>query len=300
MPDPSPVPHLFIFGLGFSGLAFARQQQAKGWRISGTTRSLDKKQRLESEEGFTMHLFDRGRPLDDASRALGGVTHVVISVPPDDQGDAVLDHHGVDLTRNIEWMAYLSTTGVYGNTDGREVTEQSPLNPTAKRSVRRVAAEQGWLDLAERQSLPIHLFRLAGIYGPGRSTVDQVRAGRTRRVEKPGHKFSRIHVADIAGILAASINHPNPGAAYNVCDDEAESPSEVVAYVCDLLGLAVPPAIAFEDAKKDMSPMGLSFWSDNRRVSNQRVKDDLGYKFIYPSYREGLSAIAKGATTGAA
>lgn len=285
-------PHLFVFGLGFSGLALGRVLRNAGWRVSGTTRSAKKKTALEAE-GFGAHLFDRGKPMRDAPEILASVTHLVASVPPDDRGDPVLGEHGGDMPESLSWIGYLSTTGVYGNTNGAEVDEESPLNPTAMRSKRRVSAERAWLGLFESRGMPVHLFRLAGIYGPGRSAIDTLRAGRARRIDKPGHKFSRIHVDDIAGVLQASMSRPNPGGVYNVCDDEAEGPAEVIRFAAELLGLEPPPLLSFEDAKKTMSPMGLSFWADNRRISNRRLSEELGYRLKFPTYREGLGALAE-------
>lgn len=285
---------LFCFGLGYSARRLAARVRADGWAVAGTCRSAEKAKALRAE-GIDAHVFDRGVPMADATAALGEATHVLSSVPPDADGDPVLDHHGEDLlmAENLEWIGYLSTTGVYGNTDGAAVDEDAPLNPSAARSVRRAVAEEGWRVLWERHGLATHVFRLAGIYGPGRSTIDNVRAGKARRIDKPGHVFSRIHVDDIATVVWASIQRPAPGRIYNVCDDEPAAPAEVVTFVCDLLGVAPPDPVPFEEARKTMSPMGLSFWQDNRRVSNARIKDELGVRLAYPTYREGLRALAE-------
>ena len=210
------------------------------------------------------------------------------SVPPDKDGDAVLRHHRADIEAHgaWDWMGYLSTTGVYGDTGGAQVDESAPLKPSSERSQRRVLAEEAW------RALPgAHVFRLAGIYGPGRSALDQARAGTARRVLKPGHAFSRIHVDDIVGVLRASMDSPRPGAAYNVCDDHPAEPSQVTAYACELLGLEPPPAIPYQDAARDMSAMALSFWRDRRRVDNALIKEEFGLALQYPDYRAGLSAI---------
>ncbi len=285
--DSETPPRLFCFGLGFSARALAARLQALGWRIAGTTRTPERAAALR-DEGIEALLFDRGRPLDDAAAALEGATHLLSSVPPDEAGDPVIDQHGADISacRNLAWVGYLSTTGVYGDRDGGWVDEDSTLEPTGSRGERRVAAERAWLAL---EGLPVHLFRLAGIYGPGRSALDTVRAGRAQRIDKPGQVFSRIHVEDIASVLEASMAKPNPGAAYNLCDDAAAPPAEVIAYACELLGVAPPPLIPFDQA--ELSPMGRSFYRDNKRVSNRRIKEELGVTLAYPDYRTGLQAL---------
>jgi nucleoside-diphosphate-sugar epimerase len=188
------------------------------------------------------------------------------------------------------------------------VDETAPRRPTSERSRRRVAAEAAWLALGRDHDLAVHVFRLAGIYGPGRSILDQARTGRARRIARPGHLFSRIHVDDIAGVLQASMDRPSPGAIYNVCDDEAAAQADVVAYGCELLGLPLPPLVTFAEAAKEMSAMALSFWADNRRVDNSRIKRDLAVKLAHPDYRSGLRAVlaaeqsagAAGGTAGGA
>ncbi|HNB27684.1 MAG TPA: SDR family oxidoreductase, partial [Alphaproteobacteria bacterium] len=258
--------HLFCFGLGYSAGFLARDLIAKGWRVSGTCRSTDKQAMLRGQ-GIVAHLFDRDRPLADAAEALRGVTHLLSSVPPDEAGDPVLDLHreAVDaVAPGLAWIGYLSTTGVYGDRAGGWVDENSALTPSGARGARRVAAERAWLGLRQ----PAHLFRLAGIYGPGSSALDTVRAGRAKRVVKPGQVFSRIHVDDIVQVLEASMARPDPGAAYNVCDDDAAPPADVIAYACQLLGVAPPPEVPFAEA--DLSPMARSFYDDNKRVDNKR------------------------------
>jgi|APTNR8051073442_1049403.scaffolds.fasta_scaffold07101_6 nucleoside-diphosphate-sugar epimerase len=286
-------PHLFCFGLGFSARALGLRLHQEGWIVEGTCRGRENQERLQAL-GITAHLFDRGRPLASARERLDGVTDMLISVPPDTDGDPVLDHHGADLAAvpGVRWIGYLSTTGVYGDTGGALVNEESSLKPTQARSRRRAAAEDAWLDMHRQHGLPVHVFRLAGIYGPGRSTVDQVRAGDVRRVDKPGHLFSRIHVDDIAQVLRASMARPDPGRIYNVCDDEPAAPADVVAYACRLLGVDVPEAVPFDEAAAGMSAMALSFWADNRRVDNSRIKRELGIHLSYPDYRHGLAAVA--------
>lgn len=282
----APTNQLFCFGLGFSARALARALPANGWQIKGTHRPSD--HRAEPGKYETLP-FQRGAPLHDT--ALAGTTHLLSSIPPDETGDPVLDMHRRDIAAlsSLRWVGYLSTTGVYGDLQGGRVDEAGACRPTNERSKRRLSAEKEWLSLWQNHGVPVHVFRLAGIYGPGRSAIDTVRAGRAKRIVKPGQVFSRIHVDDIAGVLQASIERPAPGTIYNVCDDEAAPPQDVVRHACELLGVAPPPEIPFEDA--ELSPMARSFYSDNRRVSNQRIKEELGVALRFPDYRIGLAAI---------
>jgi len=285
-----PTPRIFVFGLGYSAGVFARRLRARGWRVAGTTRNPEAAAALRAE-GFEVLLFDRDRPLSAPAAALAGTTHLLASIPPDADGDPVLDRHGSDIAActDLAWAGYLSTTGVYGDRAGGWVDEDSALEPTSPRTTQRVAAERAWLKLQRRRGLPAHIFRLAGIYGAGRSALGQARAGTAKRIHKPGQAFSRIHVDDIATVLEASIARPHPGRAYNLCDDLAAAPAEVVARACALLGLEPPPLIPFETA--DLSPMARSFYRDNKRVSNRRIKEELGVTLAYPDYRAGLEAI---------
>ena len=187
---------------------------------------------------------------------------------------------------NLEWVGYLSTTGVYGDAKGGWVDESSPLKPATKRGQMRVAAEADWQSIP---NLPLHIFRLAGIYGPGRGPFSKVRAGTARRIIKEGQVFSRIHVEDIAQILVASIAEPNAGAIYNMCDDDPAPPQDVIAHAAGLLGLPLPEEVDFETA--EMTPMARSFYAESKRVRNDRIKSDLGVKLLYPDYRAGLAAL---------
>jgi nucleoside-diphosphate-sugar epimerase len=283
-------PALFCFGLGYTALALARRLQGEGWRITGTCRQA-KRQEALAGLGIETWIFDRDRPLADSAAALAGCTHLLSSVPPDESGDPVLDLHGPDIASRsgLAWIGYLSTTGVYGDRQGGWVDEESALEPTGERGRRRVAAEAGWLALGQRAGLPVHLFRLAGIYGPGRSAFDALRTGRAQRIDKPGQVFSRIHVADIVQILEASMARPRAGAIYNLCDDDPAAPADVIAHAAALLGVAPPPLIPFAEAK--LSEMARSFYDDNKRVRNDRIKQELGVRLIYPGYRAGLAAI---------
>ena len=274
---------LFCFGLGYCAERLAHRLGAESWAIAGTTRDV-----AGTSHAFDVVPFSRERCLP--AGVLTGTTHLLVSIPPDEEGDPALDGHEAELAAlgpSLRWVGYLSTTGVYGDHAGGWVDESTPTAPTSPRAARRVAAERRWL----ASGLPVHVFRLAGIYGPGRSLLDDVLEGTAQSVVKPGQVFSRIHVDDVARVLAASIGRPNPGAIYNVCDDEASPSDAVIAYACGLVGVPVPPTVPFEQA--DLSPMARSFWNDNKRVSNRRIHEELGVALGYPSYREGLSAIWK-------
>ena len=275
---------LLSFGHGYSARALARLLLPQGWRIIGTTRSDDKAGRLMNE-GVEPRIW----PGADMRPALNAATHLLISAAPDENGDPVLAELRDEIAARAQqfaWVGYLSTTGVYGDHDGDWVNEDTPLNPATKRGQARVAAEADWASIP---GLPLHIFRLAGIYGPGRGPFAKVRDGTARRIIKQGQVFSRTHVADIAQVLAASIARPNPGAAYNVCDDDPAPPQDVIGYAAELLGVPVPPAEDFETA--EMSPMARSFYAESKKVSNDRIKSELGVKLIYPDYRSGLRAL---------
>jgi len=295
MGSENPDKKFFCFGLGFSGQRVARKLQAKGWSVGGTCREVDTVNSLKSD-GFDAHPFDGETLMQKFDAALDGVTHILLTIPPSSAyGDPVLYHHSQDIARlaDLEWLGYLSTTGVYGDTGGVLVDETAPIAPTSERSCRRAEADQGWRNLHESSGLPVHVFRLPGIYGPGRSALDQVRAGKARQIVKPDHKFSRIHVDDIANVVTASIMKPNPGAIYNLADNEAAAPAEVTAFACELLGLSPPPLVSFDEAKDTMSPMALSFWNDNRLIDKSRITKELGVTLEHPTYREGLRAILR-------
>ena len=279
--------HLLCFGFGYSAQALARQL-GPDWRITGTSRS-ERDASMPVAGRVRLLRFDRDHPLNPALFA--GVTHILLSVPPDEAGDPVFDRHCDDIAAlpDLAWLGYLSTTGVYGDRDGGWVDETAKLRPTGERGRRRVAAESAWLDLWRERGIPVHIFRLAGIYGPGRSPFDALRAGAARRIDKPGQVFSRIHVDDIASVLLASIARPRSGAVYNVCDDEPASPAEVIDHAAALLGMPAPLLVPFEAA--ELSPMARSFYADNKRVSNALIKAELGVRLRFPSYRDGLTAI---------
>jgi len=266
--------HLLCLGFGFTAQHLAARLVGQDWKISGTSRASTA---LMAEQGVTGYLFHELQEIPSH------VTHILCSIPPDKDGCPAALKFAPQLSHPRAWTAYLSTTGVYGNHDGGWVDEDTPLTPNSDRAARRVLAEQQW------QPYKAHIFRLPGIYGPGRSQLDSVQDSTARRVIKDNQIFSRIHVEDIAAILEASINKPNPGRIYNVADDEPCPPQDVVAFAAKLLGLEPPPEIRFEDA--NLSPMARSFYDDSKRVSNKRIKQELGVRLKYPDYREGLRAI---------
>jgi len=275
---------LFSFGHGYSARALARRLLPRDWRIYGTTRDAAKAETLRSE-GVIPLLWDE----DDLGPALNEATHLLSSVGPDEGGDPVLARHKnaiAGIAPRLEWAGYLSTTGVYGDHQGAWVDETTPLTPSTRRGKLRVAAEAEWQAIPD---LPLHVFRLAGIYGPGRGPFAKVRQGTARRIIKPGQVFSRIHVDDIAQVLDASIHAPCPGTTYNLCDDDPAPPQDVIAFAADLLGLPVPDEVPFDEA--DLSPMARSFYSESKRVSNRRIREKLGIRLIHPDYRSGLRAM---------
>lgn len=275
---------LLSLGHGYSARALARLLAPQGWRIIGTTRSADKAEHLRAE-GVAPLIW----PGADLRPALAQATHLLSSVGPDAQGDPVLRAAGeaiAEAAPHLAWVGYLSTTGVYGDHQGRWVDESTPPAPAKGRSARRLEAEHAW---AAVPGLPLHVFRLSGIYGPGRSAFDRLRAGTARRIVKKGQVFSRIHVDDIAQTLAASIAQPDAGAVYNLADDLPAPPEDVIEHAARLLGVPVPPAIPFEQA--ELSPMAASFYAESKRVRNDRIKRDLGVRLNYPDYRAGLQGI---------
>ena len=272
---------LLSLGHGYSARALAARLLAQGWRVIGTTRSPDKAERLRAE-GVEPLVW----PGDDLGPALAAATHLLSSVAPDGAGDPVLRAEGARIgAAGVVWAGYLSTTGVYGDRQGGWVDEGSALTPATERGRARVAAEAAW----RATGLPLHIFRLAGIYGPGRSPFEKVRDGSARRILKPGQVFSRIHVEDIAQVLEASIARPNPGAVYNLCDDDPAPPEDVLSEAARLLGLPEPPAVPYDPAT--LSPMAASFYAESKRVRNDRIKTELGVRLRYPDYRAGLAAL---------
>lgn len=272
---------LFCFGYGYVAQHLAAALKTQNIPVTGTARSAEKAAAID---GFVM---DSTTPLDAKGQAaLTKATHVLISIPPESDGmDAAFRHHA-ELLKSKKWIGYLSTTGVYGDYDGKWVDESSAMLATEPRSQRRIEAERRWL------TRHAHIFRLAGIYGEQRNAIEQVLRGEARRVYKEGQFFSRIHVEDIVQVLLASVQKPSPAAIYNLCDDEPAPSHEVIAYACALLEQEPPPLIPYEQA--DLSPMAQSFYAANRRVKNDKIKKSLGVSLHYPSYRQGLASILQG------
>ena len=275
---------LLTLGHGYCAQALADRLMPLGWTVLGTTRSAEKAEEI-AQTGVRPVMWEEVT----LRAALAEASHVLVSASPRDGEDpsiAVLGDALRERAPDLDWVGYLSTTGVYGDHDGDWVDETTPLEPSTERGQLRVMAEREWQSIP---GLPLHIFRIAGIYGPGRGPFNKVRKGTARRLIKPGQVFSRIHVEDIAQVLQASIERPNPGAAYNVCDDDPAPPQDVIALAADLLGVERPPEVPLEEA--DMSPMARSFYAENKRVSNARIKDELGVDLKYPDYRTGLRAL---------
>jgi nucleoside-diphosphate-sugar epimerase len=282
--------HLFCFGLGYSAHVLGRQLTARGWRVSGTARTRESARAL-SEAGFDALVFDGLAPGAGIGDALRSATHVLVSVPPDADGDPAIRHYGRDLETSaaVKWIGYLSTAGVYGDRGGAWVDETTPANPSSQRSRWRLAAENAWRGLGRRSGKRTQIFRLAGIYGPGRNAIERLREGSAQRVVKPGQVFNRIHVDDIARALAAAIAGRGAHEIYNVADDEPAPPQDIIAYAAELLHMPPPPEVAFDAAR--LTDMAKSFYAENKRVSNALLRCELGVGLKFPSYREGLQAI---------
>jgi nucleoside-diphosphate-sugar epimerase len=272
---------LLSLGHGYSAAALARRLLPRGWRVIGTTRDAARAEAIAAT-GVEAILLPA-----DLGPALAGATHLLVSAAPGPVGDPFLAGQAAAIAAaRPVWVGYLSTTGVYGDHAGGWVDEATPPAPASARGRARLAAEAAW----RATGLPVHIFRLAGIYGPGRSPFARLRDGSARRIVKPGQVFSRIHVEDIAAVLAASIAAPAAGAIYNLCDDEPAPPEEVIAHAAGLLGLPPPPEMLYAEAEPLLSPMARSFYAESRRVRNDRIKA-LGVSLAYPTYREGLAAV---------
>lgn len=277
------APLLFCFGYGYSAQALAAILVPMGWHIAGTSQSGGR-----APDGLETIAFNGKKPSAAIGEALSQATAILCSIPPGEAGDPALIHHGGDIQSAppLAWAGYLSTTAVYGDHGGAWVDETADLKPRTERGRRRVAAEQAWLSLA---GVPAHVFRLSGIYGPGRSAFDALAKGRARRIDKPDQLFNRIHVEDIAGALAASIEKPEPGAIINLADDLPAASADVIAHACALSGVEPPPLVPFD--KAPLSDMARSFYGESKKVCNRAMKQRLGYGLKYPTYREGLAAL---------
>jgi nucleoside-diphosphate-sugar epimerase len=283
---------VFFFGMGYSSLATARaihQIIDADLPIAGTTRTEDGVERL-AESPYRLHLFDGVKPGATLAPDLRQATHVVLSIPPGDGGDPALNLHRADLdaAQGLEWLCYYSTVGVYGDFGGAWIDESAPTRPLNKRSQQRVDAEAAWRAYAAERGVPLLVLRLAGIYGPGRSSFDKLREGTARRIVKPNQVFNRIHVDDIGRITTLASQRKLAG-TFNLSDDEPAPPQDLVEYAARLMGVPVPPDVPFETAQ--MTEMARSFYGDNKRVSNAAIKAALGTALIYPNYRAGLDTI---------
>jgi len=260
--------------------------------VSGSRRSRPSVDELEAL-GVRPLVFDGRKASEELGAALRDATHLLVGAPPDDSGDPLLRHHRAEVENGaLEWLGYLSTTGVYGDHGGVVVDEETPTRPGNDRSRRRVDAEEAWSDVARGTGVPLQRFRLSGIYGPGRSVLDRLRKGTARRLVAPDLVFNRIHVDDIAGAVVAGIDHGEEDGAFNVSDDLPAPPAEVVEHAARLLGLEPPPAVPLSGAS--LSEAARTFYEENKRVDNERMKSMLGYRLRYPTYREGLAAILGG------
>ena len=279
---------LLIFGYGFSGRALARRMAAEGWTFAATCRDEARAAQIAADGGRAVQVSDSVALMDEVAQAQA----LLATAPPGPDGCPALTALRPSLERpdvGPAWIGYLSTTGVYGDRRGGWVTERSGLAAQSVEAARRVGAEQDWQAACRAAGRPLAIFRLPGIYGPGRSVFDRLREGRARRVTSPGQVFSRIHVDDLAAGLAASIARPRPGAIYNLCDDEPAANSQVVAYAAQLLGIEAPPEVTLADAA--LPPSAMRFYAESKRVSNALAKAELGWRPAYPTYREGLAAV---------
>lgn len=279
---------LLVFGLGYSMTRLARRLRDLGWQVAGTTRDPDRLAQLRAE-GFDAHAFGPDRPLDPA--LLAGTTHLVQSISPEESGDPAVPALAETLKAlpELRWVGYLSTPAVYGDRDGAWIDETAAPAPGSPRGWKRLEAERAWFAAFQDTGVPVQVFRLAGIYGPGRSAFDQLRRGRARRIDKPGQVFNRIHVDDIGSVLLASMRRPRAGAVYNVADGHPSSPNDPIEYACQLLGIDPPPLVPFEDS--GLSPLGREFYAECKRLTVDRIRDELGVTLTYPGYRDGLDAI---------
>ncbi len=334
----------FALGSGQAGLGVGREpalspggrgrreapgEGESGWHVAGTARGAESLEAIRAL-GYEALPFTGDAPEVELARAIGDATHLLISAAPDEAGDPLLAQHRADLEAapNLQWIGYLSTIGVYGDHRGAWVDETTTPRPVSERSRWRLEAEQAWEDFAAARGLPVQIFRLAGIYGPGRNPLERMKAGRERTIVKPGQVFNRIHVADIATTVIAGMEQfplkwtpverkelrqdksleprpdsigseqaPEAGAraagVFNVTDDEPAAPEDVAAYAAALLGIEPPPLVPWEEAEKTMTPMARSFYSETKRVRNERIKRELGVRLAFPTYREGLGALAK-------
>jgi len=283
--------NLFCFGLGYSAETLIDRHGGAFAGFSGTVRSAGKAERLRSR-GIDAIVYADGAGVPQVASTLKEADCLLVSADPDEAGDPMLRQLGDELkdATRLSTIIYLSTVGVYGDHGGAWIDETAELKPTSERGRRRVTAEASWLAYGRERGIKVQIHRLAGIYGPGRSAIDDLRAGTARRIIKEGQVFNRIHVADIAGAALAGFRHPDAEGAFNICDDEPCPPQDVVSYAAGLLGVTPPPETPFAEAR--LSEMARSFYSESKRCSNRRLREVLGYGLRYPTYREGLRALA--------
>jgi nucleoside-diphosphate-sugar epimerase len=275
---------MFIFGAGYTAGYLSKTLTKMGWTVYGTTRRQERFDDIALSGAHPLLINDPAVP-----ERLNACSHVLISAGPGGNGDPTFNTYQSEfVSHGFDWVGYLSTTGVYGGTEGEWVDEETPLHPTTLRGQQRKLAEESWSSIP---NLPLHIFRLAGIYGPERGPFSKVKSGKAQRIIKKDQVFSRTHVEDIVQVLCASINAKTKNGVYNVCDDYPAPPQDVIGYAAKLLDLPIPPAIAFEDA--NLSPMGRSFYAENKRVANTRIKSQLGVALKYPDYKAGLDALVK-------
>ena len=288
--------HLFCFGLGYSSGVVAGRLAQQGWRITGTSTRAEGAAQITAN-GYTGLVFDGTAASEEIAKQLRDATHVLLSIPPEADGDPAFVRHSEDIrvSCSVNWVGYFSTVGVYGDAQGGWVDEETQAKPGSERGKRRLAAERQWLGLARDAGKHAAVFRLPGIYGPGRCALDDVLDGTARSIIKPGQVFNRIHAEDIASAVIAAIKRPHPGRIYNVTDDEPGPPQDVVNFAAQLLERPQPPSMDFATAELSpiLSPMARSFYSENKRVANARMKAELGISLKYPNYREGLRAILR-------
>ena len=281
---------LFCFGLGYSALALAKLVRFNGGNVSGTVRSQDKAKKLRAD-GIEAVVFDGTMPGPDVPALLKQSDCLLISISPDRNGDPVLAQHADDIAAaRPKGVVYLSTIGVYGNHDGAWVDEETPTKPESDRAIARAKAESEWIAVGAMHDIPVMIFRLPGIYGPGRGPLEKLQNGTSKRIVKPGQVFNRIHVADIVRAVHAGLTRPRSG-IFNICDNEPAPPQDVIAFAAHLMGIEPPPEVDF--AETEMTPMARSFYSDNKRVSGQKAQRMLPYRLKYPTYREGIRALVE-------
>lgn len=280
---------LLSIGHGYAAVHVAQALPAR-WQVAGTTRCAERVDALRRAR-ITPVIWEAGGDPHPLVAVLEGATHLISSVAPGETGDPVLPALGGLMAPRLRWVGYLSATSVYGDAGGGWLNEDSPPAPGTARGRARLEAEEGWRDFCARRGLACAIFRIAGIYGPGRSAIDALRAGRARRLVKPGQVFNRIHVVDLGRIVAAAAARKAAG-VFNLCDDEPAPPQDVIAHAATLTGLPCPPETPFNAA--DLGPMARSFYSENKRLRSNRVGPDLGVRLRYPDYRTGLAAIAAG------